>query len=273
MVLGVLLVVGIYLWDRYKHAAPRPQALRRSPAAMSIDSDTVADDVERAEPRMDDAVESIPEMRLDRDDPAVSRPAGKRPAPRAALDPEPQDLGEWRGVAHDADPQFSMDLNFDVHGDGDYLSSDPALRDEVERKIVVINVVARDGVFAGPAIERACGAAGLSLGDMSIYHRHEQKGGRVLFSLASMVEPGSFPSGGMGGFTTPGLSIFTQLPGVRDGVAIYDEMLATANRLASLLNGELRDERHNKLTRQMEKHTRESIIEHRRKLKLARSRR
>jgi cell division protein ZipA len=87
-----------------------------------------------------------------------------------------------------------------------------------------------------------------------------------------MVEPGSFPTGDTSAFKTPGLSIFTQLPGVRDGVEIYDEMLATANRLAALLHGELQDERHNKLTRQMEKHTRESIIEHRHKVKLARSR-
>ena len=49
--------------------------------------------------------------------------------------------------------------------------------------------------------------------------------------------------------------------------------LSTAERLADLLHAELQDERHNKLTRQMQEHTRESIIEHRRKIRLARSRR
>jgi len=276
IVLGVLLVAGIYLWDRYKRARPRVQASRRPPAGISIDSGEVEDagPSARAEPHMDDAIEAIPEMRLgdDRhpDDDAIMLP--EKPRSRGTLDPDPEDIGEWNGVVRDADPQFSMELAFDAHGDGDYLSTDPALYGEVERKIIVIHVVAQDGDFAGPAIEKACRANDLVLGDMSIYHRYDGSSGRVLFSMASMVEPGSFPAGAMDGFGSPGLSLFTQLPGVRDGVEIYDEMLATANRLAALLHGELQDERHNKLTRQMEKHTRESVIEHRHKLKLARSR-
>ena len=152
------------------------------------------------------------------------------------------------------------------------LNTDPALYDEVERKIVVINIVRRDGGLSGTMIEKACAAAGLSLGDMSIYHRQVTGSGQVLFSMASMVEPGTFPADGMAGFSTPGLTLFTQLPGIRDGIEIYDEMLAAAERLAKLLQAELQDEGHNKLTRQMQEHTRESIIEHRRKIKLARSR-
>ena len=54
----------------------------------------------------------------------------------------------------------------------------------------------------------------------------------------------------MAAFTTPGLSLFTQLPGVRDGIEIYNDMLAVGGRLATLLHAELQDERHNKLTRQ-----------------------
>ncbi len=272
IVFGVFLVAGIYLWDRYKRAVPRPQASRRSPAAMSMDADAFEQEAaSRQEPHMEEAIESIPQLRLDEVDddlPAVATAS----RPQRTLDPEPEELGEWSGVARDTDPQFTMDLNFDAHGDGDYLSTDPALYDEVERKLVVINVVAREGSFAGPAIEKACKANDLKLGDMSIYHRREGSGGRVLFSMASMVEPGNFPAGRMADFATPGLVIFTQLPGIRDGVEVYEEMLATANRLGVLLHGELQDERHNKLTRQMEKHIRESIIEHRRRIKLARSR-
>jgi hypothetical protein len=38
------------------------------------------------------------------------------------------------------------------------------------------------------------------------------------------------------------------------------------------LRAEVQDERRNKLTRQMQEHTREAIIEHERKVKLARRR-
>jgi len=273
VVLGVVLVAGIYLWDRYKRSAPNFRVVKRSPVNISVDPGIVDDvEPERAEPTMEDVVESIPEMRAEEAPQPVDL-EDSAPRSQSALDPDPADIGDWSDTAGDRDPQFSMELNFDAHQDNDYLSTDPALHDEVERKIIVINLVRRDGVFSGAAIEKACSATGLVPGEMSIYHRHHGDAGPVLFSMASMLEPGSFPVGEMQGFATPGLSLFTQLPGARDGVEIFDEMLSTAQQLAKLLHAELQDERHNKLTRQMQEHTRESIIEHRRKIRLARSRR
>ena len=273
VVLGVSLVAGIYLWDRYKRSAPKPRVARKPPENISIDPEVVdAVEPERSEPTMEDAVESIPEMRVEETRDRVEA-GDKGLHTRPQLDPEPADIGDWSDSAGDQDPQFSMDLNFDAHGDGDYLSTDPALYDEVERKIVVINLARAGGDFSGTTIEKACKAVGLALGDMSIYHYPEGGSGRVLFSMASMVEPGVFPAAKMSSFNTPGLVLFTQLPGVRDGVEIYDQMLSTAERLASLLHAEIQDEQHNKLTRQMQEHTREAIVEHRRKIKLARSRR
>ena len=270
--LGVVLVVGIYLWDRYKRAAPRVRRVKRVPEAMSIDADGLQDESPQlTEPAMDDAVESIPEMRIDDEAEAAGRAKPVRRA-KPVLDPDPTDLGEWSGAQTESEPQFSMDLRFDAHGESNYLHADPALADDVERKIIVINVKALDGALAGTAIEGACREVGLVHGEMSIYHRHDGGSDRVLFSMASMVEPGIFPIDDMAAFTTPGLSLFTQLPGVRDGIEIYNDMLAVGGRLATLLHAELQDERHNKLTRQMQEHTRESIIEHRHKVRLARSR-
>ena len=273
VLLGILLVAGIYLWDRYKRAVPRSRFMKRTVSAPSRpDSSLGPEDAppRRAEPTIEELPEDIPAMPLDaseeRPPPAAEGRAGD------ALDPEPQDLGEWSAGATNQDPQATLELSFDAHGDSDYLSTEPALYDEVERLIVVVNLAARGAAFSGPAIDKACRAVNLVRGDMSIYHQHDPDSGKVLFSMASMVEPGSFPSGDMRGFSTPGLSIFTQLPGARDGVQIYDAMIATAQRLAGLLNAELHDEGHNKLTRQMQEHTREAIIEHRRRIKLARSR-
>ncbi|MCB1723822.1 MAG: hypothetical protein KDJ39_09025 [Gammaproteobacteria bacterium] len=269
VILGVLLVVGIYLWDRFKRAAPPRRMVRQAPSALSADAIVVDDDARR-EPHVDSQPESIPSIALDDDE---------RRSPRARsdvadeLDPEPLDIGEWHKASGNGDPQFAMDLQFDAHGDSDYLSTDPALRDDVERKIVALNVVASTGDFRGDSIERACTAVDLAPGEMSIYHHHDARTGRVLFSMASMVEPGTFPFDGMKRFSTPGLALFTQLPGARDGVEIYDAMLAAARGLAAALHGEVQDERHNKLTGQMEKHIREAIIEHRHRLKLQRSRR
>jgi len=67
--------------------------------------------------------------------------------------------------------------------------------------------------------------------------------------------------------------LFTQLPGVQDGLSIYSDMLFTAERLAALLNVELHDESRSVLTRQTIEHTREKILEHRSQLERLRRRR
>lgn len=269
VILGVLLVIGIYLWDRYKRAAPPARMVRQAPTTAPQDQDEPVE--QRREPVVESESESIPQM-----SPADERVAAPDAEPQASrvpdLDPDPLEIGDWKQPSAQADPQFAMDLNFDAHGDNDYLHTDPALLDEVERKIVVVNVVAKKADFSGVAIIQACAAAQLIHGDMAIYHRHDPHSGKVLFSMASMVEPGSFPIDEMRTFSTPGLSLFTQLPGARDGVEIFDAMLSAARQLAAALNGEVQDERRNKMTGQMDKHVRESIIEHRRRLKLARSR-
>ncbi len=273
VVLGVLLVLGIYLWDRYKRTLPSARNRRVIDESPAFDDPLVDSSDEADERRMP------PEL-SDRDDvagdPPIAEPTAEpRPSDsRDALDPDPDPglIGQWSATANREGPQMSMGLHFDAHGDNDYLSTDPALQDDVERKLIVIHVASPSGVLAGPAIAAACDTVGLKLGDMSIYHRRDDASGGVVFSVASMVEPGAFPADGMAQFRTPGLAMFTQLPGVRDGVTIYDEMLAVASRLAELLHAEVQDERRNKLTRQMQDHMRESIIEHRRKLRLARSR-
>jgi cell division protein ZipA len=137
----------------------------------------------------------------------------------------------------------------------------------------VLHLAARGQPIRGDALVAAMASLGLTLGEMSIYHRQDADSGQVLFSVASMVEPGNFPTDdGMAEFRTPGLSMFTQLPGPRDGLEIFTEMLAASKTLAERLDLEVRDDRHNKLTRQMQDHIREAIVEHRRKVRLARSR-
>jgi cell division protein ZipA len=267
IVLGVLLVLGIYLWDRYQRSAPpgRQRFHRERPDpgdAPSADwgglSGTHAETEGGATPpRRDHA-------------PAASRSV-EAGDDSADLDPDPQTLGNWSGETRDNASQVAMTLHFDAHGDSDYLTTDPALQDEVERLLVVMHLATRGQPIRGESLAGAMASLGLTIGDMSIYHRRDPDRGQVLFSVASLVEPGTFPAD-LAGFSTPGLSMFTQLPGPRDGLEIFAEMLAVAQGLAERLDLEVRDERHNKLTRQMQDHVRESIVEHRRRVRLARSR-
>jgi len=271
VVLGVLLVLGIYLWDRYKRAVP-PARNRRM-----IDEPPISDRQREASATVGLQADAEASWEVDAHD-VTSGPSSAADSPASSAireldpDPDPEAISAWSAAAHAEEPQLSMGLRFDAHGDADYLSTDPALQDDVERKLIVIHVAARDRTLPGTAIVQACDAVDLELGDMSIYHRRDAATGQVLFSVASMVEPGTFPRDDMAHFRTPGLALFSQLPGARDGAEIYDEMLAAARGLASRLQAEVQDEHRNKLTRQMQDHMRESIIEHRRKVRLARSR-
>lgn len=252
--LGILLVLGIYLWDRWgrRHAAPRSHA-RPQPEA-------------RRAPRFEESdEEEPPPAQPDTGEEAVQGSGRKAPD---ALQP-----GAWDQIELDAEPVLDDATAFDVHGSSDYLHSAPELQDDLPRLIVLINVVARDGLIEGPALAKAAKEVDLKPGPMDIFHRYDsQLRDQVLFSMASMVEPGSFPMRALQDYTTAGVTLFTQLPGVRDGLAVYADMLFTAERLAALLDADLHDETHSVLTKQWIEHTRERILEHRHKVQLARSR-
>lgn len=238
LILGVLLVLGIYAWDRIKkrrarpsHARVKPKSQPREPTlgnGTNVDADVVLDDL---------SADSLG------DEPMLN-----------ALDEAPDP---------DVMPGFSAGEEDDV----------VTPSSEVPQKIILINIIAKNKAFDGTSIVRAAKEVELQAGDMSIFHRHDaERADQVLFSMASMVEPGSFPFNDMTEFSSPGLTLFAQLPGPRDGLAVYSDMLFTGERLAVMLGGELHDEKRNLLTKQWIEHTRADILEHRRQVHLARGR-
>jgi cell division protein ZipA len=254
---GVAVVVGVYFWERHKRLETRVQAIRR---AQEDGEDADGNNLERELQSLDRLVaEKRPSKLTEPTGKTESQPPSNSHKPRGAEAPrDPLLEGVFAG------DQGEMELD----GESYWLD----LPDSVPFKIMQINVVARAEPFSGERIQTACREVELVPGDMSIFHR-QLVGGRkpkVLFSMASMVEPGSFPLDAMEEFRTPGLTLFAQLPGPRDGLAVFSDMLFTAERLASLLAGELQDETHSALTRQTIEHMREDLLEHRRQIQLAR---
>lgn len=120
----------------------------------------------------------------------------------------------------------------------------PALK----QKILALRLVcAGPERFKGTALRAAFESEGLSFGRYNIFHR-EIEDGQALFSIASLVEPGSFDLNEMPTRDYPGVSLFAVLPGAIDGPRLFDELIATARRLADRLNGQLQDERRQMLT-------------------------
>lgn len=130
-------------------------------------------------------------------------------------------------------------------------------------KVITLYVMAPPGVpFRGSFLMEAMGKAGLEFGDMQIFHYLERHNGRdrVLFSLANMVEPGTFDPQAMDDFSSQGLVLFLQLPAAFDAVKAFDAMVTAARSLATGLEGSVCDSTRSVLTRQTIGHMREDVI-------------
>lgn len=237
LALGAVLVVVIFLWDRYKRSRTRLKGLsvrkaRRQPIFAAQD----------AEPGVPEQQE-LPHMRIADD--------------------------QMEAISEDVEP--GTQYEFKALDEQDYVHQESGLSDDLPQMVIQIGLVSNKGNFTGENIQEAMQAVDLQFGDMGIYHRYQRNSGKqVLFSVASMVEPGYFPDKLTSEFATPGLLIFTQLPGFEDGMAVYSDMLYTAERLRALLGGILQDDSRSALSKQQIEHTRDLILEHKRKVQLAR---
>ncbi len=149
--------------------------------------------------------------------------------------------------------------------------TDEALQD-AGQKIVVLHVVAGKGYcFTGPALIDAAKRVGLRHGEHAIFHHTmDTRSGRVaVYSMASMVEPGTFDLSRVDDMETPGVALFMQLPAPFDGLTAFEQMLETARRLADKLDGQLLDAQRCDLTQQAVEHIREELREYRRLAHLA----
>jgi cell division protein ZipA len=128
--------------------------------------------------------------------------------------------------------------------------------------LVVVSVVAPpEQPFHGEVLRKAFANNELHYGDKSIFHRVARKDGEDIpvFGVANMVKPGIFSSSDLEGFSTPGITLFLQLPAAVDGLQAFDDFVHTVERLAVELGGQLRDEKHCVITHQALMQIRENI--------------
>ena len=135
--------------------------------------------------------------------------------------------------------------------------------DEAEiEEVIVINIFAPEGAaFSGMELLQLVLNCGMRYGDMDIFHRHEDgfDRGRVQFSMANAIEPGTFDLDTMGEKDCPGVSFFMGLPGPKNSMKAFDFMLETAQTIVRNLGGELRDERRSPMSDQTIAHCRQRI--------------
>jgi cell division protein ZipA len=256
---AIVLLAGIYLWGRKAsvEAAKREASLRArpEPGMFSNDvpqheSDTAADidpsdwdsgDANRAniseawrEPTSTDAPTIERHVQDDswrgRMEPTFSEPFVTEELPIAPEAPRASENVSSSSTAPSAAaPTLSS---------GD---SPPPKRIE-RRKILALRLAASPHRIEGARLSAALEAEALQHGKYAVYHRlHED--GLSIFSVASIVEPGTFDPETMAQTQYPGITLFAQLPGPVPGMHALNELVACARRLQQTLGGTLQDDR------------------------------
>ncbi|MGH8529234.1 MAG: cell division protein ZipA [Nevskiales bacterium] len=121
----------------------------------------------------------------------------------------------------------------------------------VEQKVILLHVINKTRTpYSGPELHRALGDCRLRFGMQDFYHRTTEVNGapESVFSVASMIKPGTLDPMAAQELKTPGLTFFLVLPGPVEGLRAFREMLDTAQDLAAKLKADLLDEHRQPLT-------------------------
>jgi len=128
---------------------------------------------------------------------------------------------------------------------------EPEVEQEVPLEVIVLNVhCAGDESFVGTKLFDSMQQNGLIYGEMDIFHRHADLSGtgKVLFSVANMMQPGTLKHDDPAEFTTKGISFFMTMPCFGDAEQNFKLMLKTAQQIADDLGANVLDDARNLMT-------------------------
>ena len=222
LVVGIAFVVVIYLYGRNK---------RRQ-------NDTYVDDLDYDLPEfsarsLDDVDEGVGEVKI------ITN------AGLAADDPDPlMDMESGPGMGDDLFDELAED-------DDITLAEKEAEENKTAGKtanIIVMYILPKPGQkLLGGQINSSAQALGMQFGEMNIYHYKPEN--RIVFSLANMLEPGSFDPQTIHDLKTSGVTIFMQISG-NDPLDDLTEMLQRSYQMAGLLDARLCNHKREPMTEQ-----------------------
>jgi len=132
--------------------------------------------------------------------------------------------------------------------------------DPLPEMIVTLRLMARDrSGFPAEQLILALREHGLRHGRFGIFHAHDELED-IIYSVANLVEPGTFNLAEVKTERYPGISLFLVLPGPSDPLEAFDSMISLGKSLALEFSGELLDEQGGILSVPRERYLREEII-------------
>ena len=196
---------------------------------------------------------------------AVSSEAAVSENPADELDGIDDEASEEQAAA--AGQQFDRSGSAPVESQKEGSNSRPSKvrqQSSVARpaEVLVCNVMAREGSeLHGDDLLEALITNGLKFGEMNIFHKRfrGKTNGPVIFSVANILNPGTFDLNDMTDFRTSGVSLFLALPSPTNNLEAFEHMLDVAIHLKKSLDGELKDDHRNVMTSQTIEHYRQRI--------------
>ena len=223
LLIGCLLVLGIYLWDIFFRREAR-------------DGDVL------------DAVDDLPDPGADQQDHASA-------TGRASLGSL---LAKSRDARLGGDERPAMPLNPGRETGSAEAAAGPvpaqkgraadrpagdSPRDQESAGLLILHIVSPDETgFNGVSIREAATGAGMVFGRMDIFHHFgsgRPQAAEPWFSMANMYEPGAFDRGAMAELQTKGVVVFMYPPTAPAPGAVFDLFLGATRNMARALGGEI----------------------------------
>jgi cell division protein ZipA len=260
---AIVLLAGIYLWGRRANGeSQKHEPGRARPEPSFGESETIERKV--GEPLHDDDESSWQPIAARESHTSSASSGGREDAEpqrwsasdvHSAREAEPRAMDDsWRGRVEPSfsDPLATAELPVEPASNEPGASNDaaptlssgdtPAPRRTERRKILSLRLAASPHRLEGARLLQLFETESLQHGKYGVYHRMHTDGVSI-FSVASMVEPGTFDPEKMAQTQYSGITLFAQLPGPVPGMHALNELVACARRLQQSLGGTLQDER------------------------------
>ncbi|MGH8237737.1 MAG: cell division protein ZipA C-terminal FtsZ-binding domain-containing protein [Steroidobacteraceae bacterium] len=230
---GIVLLAAIYLWGRRGNRAvaagdDAPLRARPEPAVHSGEP-TLVRPVEDKSPAAHGVEAAVESLSVEHASQPVDTWRGRLEPTFADAPTEELPVHPATAATAAAAPTLSS-------------SEAPQSRRVERRKILSVRIAFAPQRLEGAKLLESLLAETMQHGKYDIFHRVHTDGS-IVFSVASMVEPGTFDLEKMSETLYPGITMFTQLPGPVPGMHALNELIACARRLQALLGGTLQDER------------------------------
>jgi FtsZ-interacting cell division protein ZipA len=143
------------------------------------------------------------------------------------------------------------------------VSQEKKTKSAPEETIYIMLAAKQGKPYAGYELLQSLLSAGLRFGAMDLFHRYEDLNGKgkILFSVASASESGTFEINKMGAYVGKGLMMFLRLSSHRDLLFSFDAMIETAKQLVEDLDGDILDDERKVLTSDKIEIMRKKVVE------------